>query len=274
VSDLVPARIDRSALERIIHRAAELQAREREIGEGLTDDELMQLGADVGIPPSHLRRALHEERARALVAPGREPLQWLVGSGRAAAERTVMGTAAEIEEGLGYWMTEGELLQVKRRFPDRTSWERKEGAWAALRRSFGGAGRKYLLTRAREVVSRVATIDEGKCLVQLIADLTNTRNEYLIGTTVMVGGGAATTSLALVLGVMVPIALVPAILSLPIAYSIARDRRRQVERIQVALEQILDRLEHGELREGEAPRSTPRDFVGRLAEEVRRTLSG
>ena len=36
-----PAPIDRAALERIIQRAAELQTSEREIGEGLTTDQVM-----------------------------------------------------------------------------------------------------------------------------------------------------------------------------------------------------------------------------------------
>jgi len=42
--------IRRDALERIIQRAAELQAGEQDIGEGLTEPELLALGQDVGIP--------------------------------------------------------------------------------------------------------------------------------------------------------------------------------------------------------------------------------
>jgi len=40
----LPARIDRAALERIIQRAAELQTADREIGEGLTTEQVMELG--------------------------------------------------------------------------------------------------------------------------------------------------------------------------------------------------------------------------------------
>jgi hypothetical protein len=51
MTDLVPdtSRIDRAALERIIRRATEIHASEREIGDGLTESELMTLGRDVGI---------------------------------------------------------------------------------------------------------------------------------------------------------------------------------------------------------------------------------
>src|SRR5207237_120342 len=42
--------IRREALERIIQRAAELQAGEQDIGEGLTGPELLALGQDVAAP--------------------------------------------------------------------------------------------------------------------------------------------------------------------------------------------------------------------------------
>ena len=52
--------ISREALERIIQRAAELQAGERDIGDGLTKDEVLALGKDVGIPNRYLQQALLE----------------------------------------------------------------------------------------------------------------------------------------------------------------------------------------------------------------------
>src|SRR5574341_2340411 len=82
-------RIDRGALERIIRRAAEIQAGERDIGEGLTEPELYALGQDVGIGDRYLRQALMEERTRALVETERGPLIWLAGPRRVAAARTI-----------------------------------------------------------------------------------------------------------------------------------------------------------------------------------------
>src|SRR5439155_1560356 len=72
--------ISREALERIIQRAAELQAAERDIGDGLTKDELLALGQDVGIPARYLQQALLEERTRSVVEQGRGALAWLAGS--------------------------------------------------------------------------------------------------------------------------------------------------------------------------------------------------
>jgi hypothetical protein len=182
------------------------------------------------------------------------------------------GKPEKVEQTLFEWMSEGELLQVKRRFPDSISWERKEGAWASLRRSLGVGGRKYLLARSREIVTRVSAIDEDRSLIQLIADLSNTRNEYLTGSTLLLSSGGAITGIAFVLGVMAPVALVPAIVSLPIAYTVARDRRRQVDKVLVALEQILDRLEHGDLDQKPKLRGPHLSVVDRITDEIRKNL--
>lgn len=273
MTDLVPSdpRIDRPALERIVQRAAELQTREREIGEGLTDSELMQLGDEVGILPQHLRQALSEERARTLARSDGAALTRILGPRSAAAQRVIAGKAEKTETTLQDWMSEGELLQIKRRYPDRKSWERKDGAFASLKRSFGAGGRKYVLAGASEIVTRIADVDEGHCRVQLVADLSNKRSGHLIGSSVLVGGGAAMTGIALALGVVVAAAVVPVVLSLPIATAVSRSYRREVDKFQVALEQVLDRLEHGDTDVG--PKLIGPDVgVGRLAKEIRKNL--
>ena len=76
----LPAPIDRAALERIIQRAAELQTAEREIGEGLTTDEVLALGREVGIPGRYLQQALLEERTRSPFEVG-PPDSWRGRSG-------------------------------------------------------------------------------------------------------------------------------------------------------------------------------------------------
>jgi uncharacterized membrane protein len=274
MNELVPSEspIDRPALERIVQRAAELQTKDREIGDGLSDSELMQLGEEVGILPQHLRQALSEERSRELAAADRGIFTQFLGPRRVAAQRTVSGKAADTDAALREWMSEGELLQVKRRYPDQTSWERKEGAFASIKRSFGAGGRKYVLAGAAEVVTKVTETDATFSHVQLVADLANKRNGYLIGSTVLVGGGATTTGIALVLGVMVPVAVIPVILSAPIAALLARSHRKEVEKTQVALEQILDRLEHGEIDVKQKLIGPDIAGVGRIAQEIRKNL--
>jgi hypothetical protein len=51
-----------------------------------------------------------------------------------------------------------------------------------------------------------------------------------------------------VLGVMIPVAVIPALAGPIAGWSIARSFRGPVARAQLALEQLLDRLDSGELR--------------------------
>src|SRR5207249_10297130 len=127
--------ISREALERIIQRAAELQAGEHDIGDGLTESELLSLGQDVGIPTRHLRQALLEERTRSLEPARRGVIAWIAGPARLSAQRVVPGDARDVERSLGVWMEQYELLQMKRRYPDRISWDPKVGAFASIQRS-------------------------------------------------------------------------------------------------------------------------------------------
>ncbi len=274
MNDLVPStsRIDRGALERIIQRAAELQAGERDIGEGLTEHELLRLGEEVGIPPAYLQRALLEERTRAVatVEPGFRG--WLAGPTRLAAQRTVPGEPRRVRDALNQWMTEGELLTVKRRYPEQTSWEAKSDVFSTVKREFKVGGRSYQLSRAKEVVGQVVQLEQGRAHVRLVADLSNTRRAHLSGAAIVAGAGAIASFVGVTLGVMLPVALLPLGLGLLIGFHHARGRRRTMERTQVSLEQVLDRLEHGEIETQprvEGPRQSA--FV-RIADEIRKTF--
>ncbi|MEI2719637.1 MAG: hypothetical protein V9E87_05790 [Gemmatimonadales bacterium] len=48
----LPGRIDRATFDRVLQRAAELQAASHDIGEGLTEEEVVALGNEVGIAPA------------------------------------------------------------------------------------------------------------------------------------------------------------------------------------------------------------------------------
>src|SRR5213595_2388865 len=175
--------ISREALERIIQRAAELQAGEHDIGDGLTETELLSLGQDVGIPARHLRQALLEERTRSLEPARRGVIAWLAGPERLSAQRVVPGEARDVERSLGVWMEQYELLQMKRRYPDRISWDPKVGAFASIQRALGAGGRRFALARATEVAGRVTPLESGFCHVQLVADVRNGRRQRVAGAT-------------------------------------------------------------------------------------------
>ncbi len=265
--------ISREALERIIQRAAELQAGERDIGEGLTRDEVVALGQEVGIPARHLQQALLEEQTRALVEPaaGRGPLAWLAGPAAVTAARVVPGERAMVERALGGWLERDELLQVKRRFPDHTTWEAKAGAFASIQRALGAGGKKFALARAAEIAGSAGQLETGFCHAQLRADLRNLRRQRLAGATALLAGGALATALAPALGVLLPWVALPVVAAAWVALIYARGHRRDSEQVHVGLEQVLDRLERGELRPDAAP-AGPAAAFGRLADDLRSLL--
>ena len=266
--------ISREALERIIQRAAELQAAERDIGDGLTKNELLALGQDVGIPTRYLQQALLEEQTRSVVEQGRGALAWLAGPPRLSAARVVPGAHAAILKALGAWMEDEELLQVKRRHADRTSWEPKVGAFASIQRALGAKGKSYALARPAEVAGRVTQLEPGFCHVQLVANVQNLRRAHLTGA----GALAAMATAAVALGAVVPIALISPILFATgavlgiAAILVARRHRAQNERIQVGLEQVLDRLERGEIRPEHALPGPRVNALVRIAEELRKAF--
>src|SRR5882762_2331561 len=99
--------INRNALDRILQRATELQAGEHDIGDGLTQDELLALGKDVGIPSRYLQQALLEEQTRGAVDAPRGMWGWLAGPAIISADRVVPGDRAAVERALLAWMEIG-----------------------------------------------------------------------------------------------------------------------------------------------------------------------
>ncbi len=271
---LVPdkSRIERGAVERIIRRATELQAGERDLGDGLTEQELLRLGEEVGIPAAYLYQALLEERTQSIAAAEPGILAWLTGPRQVTAQRAIPGGAARVREALGQWMADGELLTVKRRYPHQTSWEARQDVFSSLKREFSFSGRAYRLAKAKEVAGQVARLDEDRCHVQLVADLSNTRRTHLTGGATLGGAGAIATAIGLTLGVAAPVALIPLGLGLLVGYSVARRRRAQLERVHVALEQVLDRLEHGEIEvQPKGVKHRP-SALARIADEIKKSL--
>ena len=261
--------ISREALDRIIQRAAELQTGERDIGDGLNEEELLALGKDVGIPPRYLKQAMLEERTRALTAPR---TGWsLVGPAELAAQRVVPGDRGGVERALSLWMEDQELLRVKRRYPDRTTWEPQVGFFAAMQRGLQSRGRRFSLTKALEIVGQVTPLETGFCHVRLSADVRNLRQARVGGAVALVVIGSVATVVASTIGVLSPFAVAPAAgFGVAAAAALFAGRRQQLEQIEVSMEQVLDRLERGEIRPEHAlpgPRASA--FV-RIAEEIRK----
>jgi hypothetical protein len=243
------APLDRAALERVLARAAELQAESGEPAEALSEQQILELGTEVGLSPQHLRQALAEERTRVASAPRSSGvLGQLVGPGAASSTRTVRGSPQAVLAQLDEWMQREECLRVKRHFPDRIVWEARQGLFDTLRRGLNVGGRGYVLSRAHEVSATAVPVDSDRTLVRLDADLGSHRSSVAGQGATLVGLGAVSSGMLVVLNVLVPVAVLPAVVAAAIGYYQARSRHaRMLARTQLALEQVLDRLERGEL---------------------------
>jgi len=269
--ELAPRKITREQLERIIQRAAELQAGEMDTGEGMTEQELLKLGADVGIPGRYLRQALFEETSGGS-ALERGLLNRWVGPGMVLARRVVPGERTALEQALAQFMTDDEALTPKRRLPDRTVWERQKGLFAEMRRGLSLQGKAYHLARALDVSVQLTALEDGYCHAELAADVSNLRGSALAGAGVLVGTGViGALVLALVPG-LAPLALLPLLGGLGVAALAARAHRRNATRMQVALEQVLDRLESGEIRSRPQLAGPRASAFMRIASEIKRSV--
>ncbi len=270
--ELVPRKITREQLERIIQRAAELQAGEMDTGEGMTEQELLKLGSDVGIPGRFLRQALYEEQAAGGAALAHDFLGRWVGPRMVLAHRVVPGDRAALEQALGDYMTEEEAMTPLRRLPDRTVWERQKGLFAEMKRGFALDGRAYHLARAQDVSVQIAALEDGYCHAELAADVGNLREQAVAGSATLLAGGALGAVLLALIPGLFPIAFVPLLAGAGLALLPGRVHRRKVERMQVALEQVLDRLERGEIRRPPQLSGPRLSAFGRIASEIKKSV--
>src|SRR3954470_24273595 len=255
----LPARqtlLDRQALERVLARAAELQGAGAmpESGELISEAQLREIGNEVGLSQATVDQALAEERTRVNVPEERGLVAQVAGASFATATRTVPGNPRDILATIDTWMQRDECLQVQRRFSDRITWEPQRGLFGKLKRTVNISGHGYYLVDASQVSATVLPVDASRVVIRLDADIHQSRAKRVGAGGLMVGVGGVAAGLV-GLGLVVahlPLLIAAGAAMLPFAggtaggYSIARSHRRVLSSVQLALEQILDRLEHGE----------------------------
>src|SRR5689334_15370570 len=158
-------RIDRSALDRVLARAAELQGKsaDSDPNEDFTEDQLVELGKEVGLTAQNIRQALAEERTRS-VLPDEERgvLARMFGASQVSAARTVDGKPDDVLRAIDAWMRQQELLIVKRHHADRIVWEPRHDFFVGLKRALKAGGRDYALSRAFEIAATVIPVDDTR----------------------------------------------------------------------------------------------------------------
>jgi hypothetical protein len=180
-----------------------------------------------------------------------------------------------VEISLLGWIERNELLCVQRQQTGRITWEPIGGIQAAFRRStaaFGGGKRPFMLSRAATVSATVVPLEAGYSHVALSADIRKVRSEYVGAGAAVAGVGVAGTTAMVVLGALLPVALLPLPIALGIGYGVLRRYGPAVARIQLGLERALDFLEQGAATPGHQLPDRNAGILGLLADEVRKAL--
>ena len=241
--------VTRGALERVLARAAELQASTGDDGptDSLSEEQVVELGKEVGLSPEHIRQALAEERVRIDPLPeeGSGIAGQLFGGTRVAAQRTVRGSPDRLLMTLDRWMQREEWLRVVRQRADRIVWEPRRGFFGAVRQML--RGRDYSLFRSNDIAATVVKVDKDHTLVRLEADFTVLRRGMAGQTAIGTAIGGASTGALIAMGVMMPVAVAPVIVLAGVSYASSRSTHQHaLQRALLTLEQVLDRLERGE----------------------------
>lgn len=265
----LPSQIDRAAIERIIQRATELQTGERDIADGLSPDEVLALGKEVGIPDRYLRQALLEEQGKADLPAPTGMLDRTLGPGVVSSQRVVRGDVDGLEALLLRWMEDEELVEVQRRQTGRITWEPLRAGRATLRRFT--SRRPFMLSRASLVTATITTLEPGFSHVAMSADVRPARGEVIVGMTAVTSIGLAGT---LALGVLTPLiwlAAAPLPVGMGAAWGMSRRHRPVAERTVLGLERALDHLERGSVKPSHLlpPRTSG---LATVIDEVRRVL--
>jgi len=244
-SELTP-KFDQEALQRILQRAAELQAGERDVSGSLDGNEVLALGRDVGIPERYLRQAMLEV---GLVREAPEPEGWIdemMGSASVQAERVVRGDPHPVEEALVRYLETQEVFGVIRRSEGQLMLEPVGGWQAAVRRATGG--RKYMLQKAERITATIVPLEPGLCQVVLRASMRDLRRGYIGGAAALISTAVAGTVVLVALNAFWPVLLMPLPGAFGFSWAIGKSYRTVAERTQLGLECALDQVERGAVR--------------------------
>jgi hypothetical protein len=276
-----PGRLDRATFDRVLKRAAELQGASKDIGEGLSEEEILALGTEVGIPSQHLQQALIEERTRVMLPEANGFLDRWVAPADFVAQRVVQGTPEAVGAALTKWLERQEHLVVQRSNSGRITFEPMESFAGAMRRigaSFDPSRGKPHLDKADPVTAVITALESGFCHVTLAASLRKTRRGYVMG-----GSAIAVVAAGMGLPVLVffPFILYAGVLAFAAVSGamIARTFRARVSRVQLGLERALDELERRPVIPGDRavlPKGSIARGMGQvvrdITQEVRKAL--
>jgi hypothetical protein len=244
-SELTP-KFDQEALQRILQRAAQLQADERDLSGSLDGTEVLALGRDVGIPERYLRQAMLEVGQARDLPEAEGWIDEMMGLAAVHAERVVRGDARAIEAALVRYLETEEVFGVIRQTEGQVMLEPVGGWQAAVRRATGG--KKFMLQKVERLSATIVPLEPGLCQVVLHGSLRDLRRGYIGGAAAVVSVAVAGTVILGALNAFWPILLLPLPGAFGISWTIGKSYRTVAERAQLGLECALDHVERGAVR--------------------------
>jgi hypothetical protein len=172
-------------LERVIARASVLQHAAGDSEQRrLSEEEVISIGREVGLSAEHVRRALAEYRADALVPPAPEEhplLTRLLGPAYARARRVMRGDPQALHREFEQRLRSDERMRPVRLRGTESVWEPDSSWTSKLTRALDLEGRGYELAQLKSINIVTAPASPDESLVTLTADLSEERKEQLNG---------------------------------------------------------------------------------------------
>lgn len=254
--------ISRTALERVLARASELQASgPGDVSEDISEARLLEIAQEVGLDVQHVRQAMAEERARLpLTEVERGPVLDALGDAFVGAQRVVPGAPGELLQRLEAMLPRGELLLPVRRTGDRLILEPRRDPLGNIFRAMGVGGRRFDLVRVDSLVVSANKVSDTHSVLRFDASLTGARSMertsvIAIGSVLWLLLAAATVPLfvfslalpafaAATIGVLALVATAGTWLSWR---GIKRRYQALMGRVQMRLDSLLDEAQAGRL---------------------------
>ena len=269
----VPTRVSQDQLERVIHRAAALQFSQGESrDDGLEAGEVLRIAEEVGLDGRYVRQALAEMRADALLPArpeDRSTATRLWGEASVVAARVVPGEPDHVLGTLATFLAERESLRCVRDRPGQQVWEPASDLMSQIQRGLDFSGRGYELARARTLSVMAQSLEEGRSLVSITADISNQRLGYAAGWYGSLGTFGLGSALGAILGggasALIVIPAVVGGVGLVSTFGTSRTLTRRRRRMELAVQGLLDRLERGTRLASDRP--TLRDRITEFLED-------
>jgi hypothetical protein len=232
----------------VIRRAAELQARSVEDAgaDGVSEEDVLRIGRELGLSGAALGRALAEVRGGAVDEQG--AMVKLLGPARISVSRAVPGDARALARVLEEHLVDVQYLVVQRRLAERTVFVKASGVLAVVGRTTTEIFRRAPLLGVENLDVSVRELEPGLCYVGLSTDLGGERTSHAVGGAVTGGVFGGINAVILGIAVAPPAALVGIPVAAALGFAWRYGYQAATRKALVQLESLLDRLEHGELR--------------------------